>query len=135
MRARRAEITREMDLCGTAGELTKLAEILQSDGGSVSLSSYGDPSPYDFMLKRLEVTLTSGAIVIRCLTDSGVLQIRGGAAQFELLALNVQDYADEGDSMSHLHIDYFPGHDYLAESSESLVIALLADASSAMDGI
>ncbi|MEV6713167.1 hypothetical protein AB0M48_14145 [Lentzea sp. NPDC051208] len=85
-----------------------------------------DPSPYGRCLSRVDVLRTSGPIAVTCAAGSDELDIRGGAHQLALLAENVQrfaDDADDGDAMSHLHIDHFPGHDYLDESSEPLVIA------------
>jgi hypothetical protein len=44
-----------------------------------------------------------------------------------LLAENVEGFASEADRSEHLHVDYFPGHDYLAQESDSLVVAIDAD--------
>lgn len=126
MQVLRGELTREMELRGTAAELTGLANLLISGSGSVSLDHVDDPSPYGRSLSRINVVRTSGPIAMTCAAGSDELYIRGGSPQLDLLAANVRGYADDrdGDAMSHLHIDYFPGHDYLDESSEPLVLAL-----------
>lgn len=124
MQVRRQDVSHEMELRGTAVELNALAELIRSGDGGVELDCAGDPFPYDRKLSRVRIAPASGPAVIQCSSDSDVLYIRGGGAQFELLAVNLEGFADEGDALSHLHLDYFPGHDYLDESSEPLVIAL-----------
>jgi hypothetical protein len=124
MQVLRTDATRELELRGTAAELTELAGLLTSGSGSVALDHVDDPAPYDRSLSSITVVRTSGPVVITCAAGSGELYIRGGSPQLDLLAANVQGFADDwdGDDMSHLHIDYFPGHDYLDESSEPLVL-------------
>ena len=124
MQVLRGDATREMELQGTAAELTDLAGLLLSGHGSVDLDRTGDPSPYSRFLSRVNVIQTSGPIAMMCAEGSDELDIRGGAPQLNLLAANMKGFADEGDVTCHLHIDYFPEHDYLDESSEPLVLAL-----------
>jgi hypothetical protein len=124
MQVLRGDATREMELRGTAAELADLADLLISGFGSVDLDHVADPSPYSRSLSRINVVRASGPVAMTCATGSGELDIRGGHAQLDLLAANVQGFADgwDGDATSHVHIDYFPGHDYLDESSEPVVI-------------
>lgn len=110
---------------GTAAELTGLADLLTAGHGSVDLDRVDDPSPYGRCLSRVNVGQASGPVAVICAADSDELDIRGGSPELTLLAANLRGFADDGDAMSHLHIDYFPGHDYLDESSEPLVIAFL----------
>ncbi|MFB9356802.1 Imm32 family immunity protein [Actinoplanes nipponensis] len=124
MQLRRLDATREMELRGTAAELTDFASLLISGSGSLDLDRVGDPSPYGRSLSRVNVLLASGPIAVVCSVGSDELEIRGGLPQLNLFATNVRGFADDADAMSHLHIDYFPGHDYLDESSDPLVIAL-----------
>lgn len=124
MQVLRGDATRELELRGTVEELTELAGLLTSGSGSVALDHVAEPSPYDRSLSSITVVRTSGPVVITCAAGSDELYIRGGSPQLDLLAANVQGFAEnwDGDNMSHLHIDYFPGHDYLDESSEPLVL-------------
>jgi hypothetical protein len=124
MQVRRLDATQEMELRGTSEELTGLAGLLISGHGSVDLDHVDDPSPYGRCLARVDVVRASGPVVVVCAPGSDVLDIRGGSAQLDLLAANIEGFAAEGDVTSHLHIDYLPEHDYLDESAEPLVIAL-----------
>ncbi|GGU61318.1 Imm32 family immunity protein [Lentzea flava] len=124
MQVLRHDTTRELELRGTAAELTDLARLLVSGHGSVDLGRVDDPAPYGRCLSRLNVVQASGPIAVVCAAGSDELTIRGGSAQLTLLAANVRGFANDGDATSHLHIDHFPGHDYLDESSEPLVVAL-----------
>ncbi|WP_459178198.1 Imm32 family immunity protein [Lentzea atacamensis] len=92
----------------------------------MALDHVAEPSPHDRSLSSITVVLTSGPIAITCAAGSGELYIRGGSPQLDLLAANVQGFAEgwDGDDMSHLHIDYFPGHDCLDESSEPSVLGI-----------
>lgn len=124
MQVLRHDTTREMELRGTAAELTGLAVLLISGHGSVDLDRVDDPSPYGRCLPRINVVRASGPVTATCAVGSGELDIRGGSPQLALLAEIVQGFADDADATDHLHIDHFPGHDYLGESSDPLVIAL-----------
>src|SRR5687767_10252838 len=106
MQLRRLDATREMELRGTAAELTGLAGLLASGHGSLEFDRVADPSPYGRSLARVNVIPASGPITMTCATGSDELDIRGGSPQLDLLAANVQGFADAGDAMSHLHIDY-----------------------------
>ncbi|WP_319988328.1 Imm32 family immunity protein [Lentzea kristufekii] len=127
MQVLRDDPTREIELRGTAAELTGLAGLLISGRGSADLDHVADPSPYGRCLSRVNVLRTSGPIAVTCAAGSDELDVRGGSAQLALLAEIVRGFAedaDDADAMAHLHIDHFPGHDYLDECSEPLVIAL-----------
>jgi hypothetical protein len=126
MQIRRHDASREIELRGTAVELSELADMMLLGHGSIELVRAGDPSPYTQNLSRVNVARASGLLAIRYSADFGALKIHGGGSQLGLLAANLQGFADEGDATSHLHIDYFPECDYLDESSEPLVIALTA---------
>ncbi|WP_256642489.1 Imm32 family immunity protein [Streptomyces murinus] len=39
------------------------------------------------------------------------------------IPLNIKSFASEAEQGDHLHVEHFPAHDYLAEGSESLVVA------------
>jgi hypothetical protein len=124
LQIRRHDATRETALSGTAAELSALAASMRDGSVSITLDVAGDPAPYSRMLSSLAVARTDGPVVIE--RREAVLHIRGGAAQLDVLAANIQDFAaEEGDAGSHLHIEYFPGHGYLDETSEALVVQFL----------
>jgi hypothetical protein len=66
----------------------------------------------------------SGKLVISSSEGSESLDIQGGPEAFSLLADNIEGFASEADQDDHLHVDYFPEHDYLAEGSGSVVVAM-----------
>lgn len=126
MQVHRQDATTEMELRGTAAELLSLAELLRSGAGSAELDRVGDPAPYDRALLRVQVARGPGLAVMRCSPGSDVLVIRGGDAPLGLIADNLAGFAEADDRTGHLHLDPFPGHDYLDVASESLVVALAA---------
>ncbi|MFD4524441.1 hypothetical protein ACFWP7_11095 [Streptomyces sp. NPDC058470] len=60
--------------------------------------------------------------------DGEALVVEGGPQSLSLLAENIESFALEADQSDHLHVDYFPQHDYLVEGSSSLVVAIDSDA-------
>jgi hypothetical protein len=66
--------------------------------------------------------LTSGRAAIWL--EHQALRIEGGREAMDILALNIEGFAAEGGLDSHLHIEYLPGHDYLARRSKPLVVTL-----------
>ncbi|MEU8817501.1 hypothetical protein [Actinoplanes sp. NPDC048796] len=124
MQVLRSDATLEMELRGTVAELEGLAELVCSGSGTAELDRIGDPAPYDRTLARITVEQTSGPALIGCFTSPDVLDIRGGHEQLGLIADEVRGVAEDGDPRSHLHIDHYPGHGYLDESSEPLVVTL-----------
>jgi hypothetical protein len=124
MHVLRADKSGEMELSGTPHELLELARELRLTRAASRLDAGGDPSPYDRALSSIYSARTMGKVVIRLSPGSDTLEIEGGSEELELLASNIEDFANEGDRSIHLHIEYFPEHDYLSERSEPLVIAL-----------
>ena len=127
-RARYAETTGEVEVSGTRAGLLALAGVLRS-GGDLALAPVADPAPYDRALVRLGVRLRRAGRV-RVSVDGGVLVVEGGPEAIAVLAENVEGFAAEADDpRHHLHIEYFPGHFYLAEGSAPLVLARDGDTS------
>lgn len=126
MRVLRADKSGETELSGTSNELLQLARAIRLNQAAFPLEKVPDASPYTRSLAMLESTLTSGSEAISMSSEGDTLEIRGGAAALALLAENIEGFAAEGDETAHLHIDYFPGHEYLSQNSNSLVIALNA---------
>jgi hypothetical protein len=124
MQVLRADKSGEMELSGTSLELLELVKGLRSSRGTRRLGASGNPSPYSRALSSIESRRTSGKVAILLPSDGETLEIQGGLEELELLASNIEDFAADGDRSAHLHVEYFPGHDYLSERSEPLVIAL-----------
>ena len=109
----------EVDLMASAEELSRLAGAV-ADGEGV-LSSAVSPGSND--LARVEVNKTSGpGVLIRLHPERQILVISGDSAGRAVLADNLLSMASAEDG-GHLHIDYFPGHFYLAEGSLPLVVS------------
>ncbi|MCP2329191.1 hypothetical protein HDA40_007698 [Hamadaea flava] len=115
-----AESTGEIELSGTAADLSRLARRLRGRE-PILLDRRDDPAPYDRALSVVTVTLTSGAVHVS--VDGDTLRLEGGGRALELLAANIESVADADDSAYHLHIEY-PGDEYVAPTSRPLVVAL-----------
>lgn len=119
MRFVRDPVFGEVDLTASAEELSRLAgAVADGEGvfGSSALSS-GE------VLAGVEVRKSSGpGVLIDLDPERQVLVISGDPAGREALADDLRGMASTEDG-GHLHIDYFPGHFYLAEGSVSLVVS------------
>lgn len=108
----------EVDLSASAEELSWLANAVAQGEGLLSSTS----SPGTDALAGVEVKDTSGpGVLIRRDAERQILVISGDSASRAVLAENLRDMATAEDG-GHLHIDYFPGHFYLAEGSLPLVV-------------
>ncbi|WUV17759.1 hypothetical protein OG352_24475 [Streptomyces sp. NBC_01485] len=125
----RGDSTGELELSGTHSELLALGRELRSGQGEISLERVSDPFPYSRSLSWMTFQLVSGKILISSSGDSESLDIRGGPEALALLADNIEGFASDADGDDHLHVDYFPEHDYLAEGSGSVVVAIDGDPS------
>jgi hypothetical protein len=109
----------EVDLSASAEELTRLASAVAQGEGLLSSTS----SPGSNALTGVEVRKTSGpGVLIHRDAERQMLVISGDSAGRAVLAENLQAMATAEDG-GHLHIDYFPGHFYLAEGSLPLVVS------------
>lgn len=124
MKVLREDSTGEMEFSGTRSELLALGQQLRSGRGEVQLSVTPDPLPYSRSLSRIEFRQAGQKIRFSLAGDGDSLEIRGGADALNLLAENIEGFASEADLSDHLHVDYFPGHDYLEDGPGSLVIAI-----------
>ncbi|MEV0907296.1 Imm32 family immunity protein [Streptomyces hokutonensis] len=124
----RGDSTGELELSGTRSELLALGRKLRSGEGETLLAKVPDPFPYSRSLLRIEVHQASGKIRISSSGDSESLNVEGRLESLSLLAENIEGFALEADQGDHLHVDYFPEHEYLVEGSGSLVVAIDSDA-------
>ena len=129
MKVLRENSSGEMEISGTRSELLALGRKLRGGRGEISLPEVSDPSPYDRPLSRIEFRRASGKVRLSSSGEGEVLAVRGGLESLALLADNIEGFALGADRGCHLHVDYFPAHDYLAEGSESLVVCIDGDSS------
>ncbi|MFJ9379408.1 hypothetical protein [Streptomyces sp. NPDC101455] len=128
MKVLRDDSTGELELSGSRSELLALGRKLRSGDGEILLAKASDPFPYSGSLLRIGVRQASGKVRISSSGDSGSLDVEGRLESLSLLAENIEGFALEADQGDHLHVDYFPEHDYLAGGSGSLVVAIDGDA-------
>ncbi|MFH9552008.1 hypothetical protein [Streptomyces sp. NPDC017435] len=124
MKVLRGDSTGELELSGTRSELLALGRELRTGRGEFPLEKVSDPFPYSRSLSWMSVRRGSGKIMISSSGDSESLDVQGGEEAFALLADNIEGFASEADGDDHLHVDYYPDHDYLAEGSGSVVVAI-----------
>ena len=109
----------DVGLTASAEDLSRLAGAV-ADGEGL-LSSMASPGSDD--LAGVEVRTTPGpGVLIRLDPDRQILVIGGDSAGRAVLADNLLGMAS-AEAGGHLHVDYFPGHFYLAEGSLSLVVS------------
>lgn len=103
----------------SAEELRHLAgAVADGEGLLSSTASLGSNT-----LAGVQVKKTSGpGVLIRLDPERQILVISGDSASRAVLADNLLGVASAEDG-GHLHVDYFPGHFYLAEGSVSLVVS------------
>lgn len=108
----------EVVLSASAEELMRLASAVAQGEGMLRSAS----SPGSNALAGVEVNGTYGPGVLICRdAERQFLVISGDSAGRAVLAENLQSMAT-AEGGGHLHVDYFPGHDYLAEGSLPLVV-------------
>ena len=109
---------REVELLASAEELSRLAGAV-SDGEGL-LRSTARPGGND--LAGVKVKKTPGpGVLIRLDPERQVLVVSGDCASRAALADNLLGMASAEDG-GHLHVEFFPGHFYLADGSLSLVV-------------
>ena len=103
----------EVDLMASAEELSRLAgAVADGEGLLSSAASLGSND-----LAGVEAKKTSGpGVLIRLDPERQILVIGGDSGGRAVLADNLLSMASAEDG-GHLHVDYFPGHFYLAEGS------------------
>jgi hypothetical protein len=108
----------EVDLTASAHELAALARAVAEGDGFI-----GSAAPLDVdTLAGIEVRKASDpGVRIELDAARQVLVISGDPGARAVLAANLQAMASTEEG-GHLHIDYFPEHDYLVEGSVSVVV-------------
>lgn len=88
------------------------------------LEASGDPRPYDELLRWIIVTVSDGLVVIR--KDAETLRIEGAREYIANLGQHIESLLRDTQLPSHTHIEYYPGHFYLREDAEALVVGVMA---------
>jgi hypothetical protein len=82
------------------------------------------PNPYERWLDSIaiEPELVPQVVIARL---GSQLVLRGGRRSLHVLADNVESFAQTAYGQnSHIHIEYYPGHFYLRESSVPVVVSI-----------
>ena len=113
-----------LEIAGSRDALKQLASWIAAGGGSLSFDKpETSPAPYERWLDRLAVTASQHSLVTIGIQDDTV-RVVGDQTGLATLAENIRIFAgDAGSPDDHLHIDYYPGHFFLAEESVPLVVA------------
>ena len=72
------------------------------------------------------VAVASGKVVVGLDDDGQALHLTGAPEYLAVLAHVVRDLVTELDPDTHVHIEYFDGHYYLAESKIGIVLRVIA---------
>lgn len=122
--------TGELELTGTRSELLALGRKLRSGSGrgEIRLIKVSGPFPYTRCLLRIQFRQGSWKIGMSVSGDGEALEIEGGPESLSLLANKIERSALGEGQDDHLHVDYFPDHDYLAQGWGSLVVAIDSNA-------
>jgi len=79
-------------------------------------------APYDEAVSDIRINSASGHLQIIHLPST--LRLLGDSPSLRLLAENLE--AITGGSSPHLHVEYYPGHFFIAEGSEPLIVTKAA---------
>jgi hypothetical protein len=108
-----------------------LADLIARGEGEMAGDLTADPAPYPQLLDAVRVTREpagpSGKVVLGTDADRRVLTITGALEHLAVLADIVRSLAasPDLDPKSHLHIEYYDEHPYLAESEVALVLRIV----------
>jgi len=111
-------------LSGSSGELRELAGLLEdaTEGLTIALAELNDEmiKPYEGAISHIIVHIEQGA-KLRIARIGGVMELRGDAGNLAALGECMPD--DESlPPFYHVHVEFYPGHFFLAAESEALVI-------------
>lgn len=111
-----------VDVSGGAAELVALALALVAGNGHVEATTSAEPSFGGTELASIQVVGTTGpGVRIRVDLEHCGLLIEGDRQGLAVLADEVRAIAEMDDG-GHQHIEYFPGHYYLAAGSLAMVV-------------
>ncbi|HEU4405494.1 MAG TPA: hypothetical protein VFS43_09410 [Polyangiaceae bacterium] len=115
----------ELDVSGTANELTALADVVRAgEGGLPADAASRERSAYSEALRTVKVRTTEppDSLVVICVDVAALtLLIRGGLEKLAVLANSLAEVA-RWERSGHVHIEYHPGHYYLDPNSAAVVV-------------
>ena len=115
----------QLDISGTPGELSAIADRIErlSAGESVSVDgdAAADPRPYKRSLAALEARVTDGPVRValsgdRVVVTASVAMMRTFASYFRFDA--------DAQRATHNHHEWFDGNEYVARDSAPLVVSV-----------
>ena len=68
--------------------------------------------------------MPAAKVIMRVDSNATTLIVEGDRPDLRVLSANLRDLAMYGDVDEHLHVDYFPDHFYLGESSLPVVFRI-----------
>jgi len=117
--------TNELEIEASGKELSDLAAFLQDETGTrydnVSVARHANEA-YSKCLSRIMVDRVEGQSVRLSVQADECLVITGDARKIAVLAANIASGA-RMPAGEHTHIDFYPGHLWLAEDSYPLVVS------------
>lgn len=114
----------EADIQGLHDLAANIRVLKHSARLNLSVPVSVSPAPYDAFLTAITILQTDNPVNIHQI-ESGI-SIAGAKTFIEKLADNIDFLATNANELnSHIHIEYFPGLDYLHPQSLSLVISVL----------
>jgi hypothetical protein len=124
-----------VELRGHPAALRRLADMLVSTDRpleiTLSVPEGASSEPYDAFLRRIRITRSSGDVAImRCDTT---MVVTGATEKLSILARWISWLAADNETMAtndvsdHLHLEYYPGHEFLDASSRPTVITVSRD--------
>jgi hypothetical protein len=121
----RYAVSSGFEIAGRDAALGELALLLERAASSSGLTRVDcqkpqtdTPLPYDELIEFITIERIDGLLCL--LYEPRFLRIVGGAESLHLFAENIKSLISEG--WADLHVEYFPGHFFLAPASEPLVI-------------
>lgn len=119
---------KSVELAGNASALLELAARLGADEPTktyvLTVPLIGSPAPYDGFLEAIRIIQRDGPVEIS--REGKDLVITGSPDNLSALSLDISSIPDQTYSgvAPHIHVEYYPGHPYLASSALPMVIAL-----------
>ena len=114
--------THEAELALDRATARELADMIARGAGEMAGNRTVDPKPYDQLLDAVRIATGPGKVVLGLGPEGRVLTITGALEHLAVLADVVRDVPLDSDPTAHVHVEYFDGHYYLAESPITLVL-------------
>jgi hypothetical protein len=113
--------TKQISIAGSREELTRLASLIRTGSGKMIGDQTVSPKPYPALLTAITIERKTGGAVTFTVAEDNSLSIAGDKNKMDLLATNVQSFAEDSPDNHHWHVEYFPDHFYLAADSFPVV--------------